>query len=192
MNAASPVTKRNGACLFHTGNCNKMSELKLWLDQYDDIYSDFDSRQFLKRRISEDFLSELRMAKKYRKERSDDLILFLPPDKRDENSENVIANSLKNFFAGQFYEANSKYRNKRNQAIGLLGAGVLAMTLNTFMNFKMQNSFLLSLTRTLMEPAGWFLLWLAFDFLSYDLQDLRKEKRFFEEFTATGIHFRSS
>jgi hypothetical protein len=48
-----------------------MSEISLWLDNYDDIYSDFDSRHFLKRRISEDFLHELRLSKKYKRERGD-------------------------------------------------------------------------------------------------------------------------
>lgn len=30
-----------------------MTEINLWLDSYDDMYSDFDSRQFEKRIISE-------------------------------------------------------------------------------------------------------------------------------------------
>ena len=64
-----------------------MSEISLWLDNYDDIYSDFDSRHFLKRRISEDFLHELRLSKKYKRERATDLLLFMPGEKRTESSE---------------------------------------------------------------------------------------------------------
>ena len=50
------------------------SELSIWLDSYDDIYSDFDSRQYLKRRVSEDFLYELKNAFRYKKEKINDLV----------------------------------------------------------------------------------------------------------------------
>jgi len=60
------------------------------LDYYDDIYSDFDSRHYLKRRISEDFLFELRNALKYKRERVLDLLLLLP--------EQVRAKRLHNYF----------------------------------------------------------------------------------------------
>jgi len=89
-----------------------MSELSLWLDYYDDIYSDFDSRHYLRRRISEDFLHELRMAKKYKKERATDLLLLLPQDKREDESEKIIISSLKDFFTDQFRNNNDKYRKK--------------------------------------------------------------------------------
>ena len=55
-----------------------MKELELWLDSYDDIYSDFDSRHYLKRRISEDFLHELRTEMKYNEQHASDMVLLLP------------------------------------------------------------------------------------------------------------------
>ena len=48
-----------------------MVEINLWLDSYDDIYSYFESRHYLKRRISEDFLHEFRTEMKYK-----ELLLF--------------------------------------------------------------------------------------------------------------------
>lgn len=55
-----------------------MKELELWLDSYDDIYSDFDSRHYLERRISEDFLHELRIEIKYSEQHASDMVLLLP------------------------------------------------------------------------------------------------------------------
>ena len=43
-----------------------MANLELWLDSYNDIYSDFDSRHYSKRRISEDFIQELRLGLKHK------------------------------------------------------------------------------------------------------------------------------
>ncbi|MFI5186747.1 MAG: hypothetical protein ACHQF0_08490 [Chitinophagales bacterium] len=169
-----------------------MSELSLSLDQYDDIYSDFDSRQFLKRRISEDFLHELRIAKKYKKEKSTDLLLLLPQGRRDDHSEGVITNSLKDFFSDQFRDNRNKYTQKFNEGISLLIAGLLIMTVNSYINFRDYPSFFFSVVKIILEPGGWFLLWLGFDFLFYDLREIKKEREFFKELSVMNIHFRSS
>ena len=89
----------------------RMKELNLWLDSYDDIYSDFDSRHYNRRRISEDFIHELRTEMKYRNMDAEHLVLFLPQSIRNEKSEKVILESLPVFFSSQFnfffYEPNN-------------------------------------------------------------------------------------
>lgn len=169
-----------------------MSELSLWLDYYDDIYSDFDSRHYLKRRISEDFLHELHMAKKYKQERVTNLVLLLPKEKRAEDTEQVIVNSLKEFFKSQLQTHNDRYRRKLNTGIILLFSGLLIMIANSYITYRGFHSFLFSVFRIILEPGGWFLLWLAFDRLFYDLRPVKKEKDFFQELAQVNIHFKSS
>jgi len=169
-----------------------MPELSLWLDYYDDIYSDFDSRHYLKRRISEDFLHELRIAKKYKKERITDLVLLLPQLKRVEDTERIIINSLKDFFKDQYQSHTDRYREKMNRGILLAVTGLLVMLINSYLNFKAGNSFPVLAIKILLEPGGWFLLWLAFDLLFYDLREIAKEKEFFDELSQANIHFKSS
>lgn len=36
----------------------EMSEISIWLDNYDDIFSDFDPRPYSQRSLSDDFLAE--------------------------------------------------------------------------------------------------------------------------------------
>jgi len=79
-----------------------MIEINLWLDSYDDMYSDFDSRQFGKRRISEDFLYELRTELKYKKQPVSDMVLLLPQAQRNKEAEKIITNSLADFFNSRF------------------------------------------------------------------------------------------
>jgi len=169
-----------------------MAELSLWLDYYDDIYSDFDSRHYLKRRISEDFLHELHVAVKYKKERATDLVLLLPQEKRDEASEKIIINSLKEFFTDQFRNYNDKFKKKLNTGIILLLTGLVVMAINSFISFKGVHSFPTTIVKIILEPAGWFLLWLSFDFLFYDLREIRKDKEFFSELSEMNIHFKSA
>lgn len=169
-----------------------MSEISLWLDNYDDIYSDFDSRHFLKRRISEDFLHELRLAKKYKRERITGLSLFLPGEMRKESSETAIINSLRSFFDSQLQTSNNRYRVKLNNGVVALIAGLLIMAVNSYMGFYSLHSLPFFTLRILLEPCGWFLLWLGFDFLFYDLRELKREKNFFREFSGISIRFETS
>ena len=169
-----------------------MTELNLWLDSYDDVYSDFDSRHYLKRRISDDFLHELRIEIKDREHVARDLVLLLPPERRDETAEKIIAASLVNFFAGQFRFHEDKCRVKLNKGILLLASGIITMLVNSWVNYRYEVSFPVTALRVLMEPAGWFLLWAALDFLFYDFPGLKRERDFFRELWDMHIHFRSA
>jgi hypothetical protein len=169
-----------------------MAELNLWLDSYDDIYSDFDSRHYLKRRISDDFLYELRTEMKYKEYHAGDMVLLLPPEQRDEPSEKIIADSLTDFFSNQFRFQQDKCRKKLNKGILLLVAGVIIMLLNSWVSFNSGESFLTTAIKVLLEPAGWFLLWAALDFLFYDFAEMKKERNFYRELSEMHIHFKSS
>jgi hypothetical protein len=169
-----------------------MAELSLWLDYYDDIYSDFDSRHYGKRRISDDFLYELRNALKYREKRINDLILLLPGDKRNEPDEKMIAASLKDFFSSRYGNSANRCRRKLNRGIILGITGIIIMITNTFAGYNGAHTFPLVAIRVILEPAGWFLLWASFDFLFYNWQELKKERDFFKELAEMNIHFKSS
>jgi len=66
------------------------------------------------------------------------------------------------------------------------------MAINSFISFKGAHSFSVTAVRIILEPAGWILLWLAFDILFYDLREIRKERKFFRELSEMNIHFKSS
>ena len=171
-----------------------MTELSLWLDSYDDIYSDFDSRHYHKRRISEDFLYELEREMKYKEDKASRLMLLLPNQQRDEAVENSISASLAGFFQKQFLLHGDKYRRQLKKGLMFLLGGVLVMLCNTWMNYRFESSFqiyIISL-KVLLEPAGWFLLWTALDSLFYDLNTLKKEKVFFQSLSEVQIRFGSA
>ena len=169
-----------------------MKELELWLDSYDDIYSDFDSRHYLKRRISEDFLHELRIEMKYKEHHASDMVLLLPQDSRDQTAEKIIADSLSDFFTSQFRFHHDKCRKKMSNGILLFVLGVCVMLLNAWISYRSAESFPAIGLRVLLEPAGWFLVWTALDFLFYDFTGLRKERDFYEKLSEMHIHFKSS
>lgn len=169
-----------------------MVELNLWLDSYDDIYSDFDSRHYQKRRISEDFLNELRTEMKYMEHQASDLVLLLPGEGREEHSEKIIAGSLTDFFKRQFQFHNKKCSKKLNKGILLFVTGVFIMLLNSWISYHSRETFPIIVLKVLLEPAGWFLLWAALDFLLYDFTELKKERNFYKKLSEMLVHFKAS
>ena len=73
------------------------SEVSLWIDHYDDIFSDFDPRPYSQRGLSDDFLIE---AKKFIKEKASgsfELIFLVPELMRKPESEGIIKKRLNDF-----------------------------------------------------------------------------------------------
>jgi hypothetical protein len=139
------------------------AELSIWLDTYDDIYSDFDSRSYSERALSDDFINE---AKKMAKEKiSGDvaLKLLMPSQQRDKNTEEIIVKNLHaqfHKFAGQLKQ---EMNNVRTRGMVLTGSGLLIMIATAFLANMPQKDFLSNALRIIMEPAGWFLAWTGLD-----------------------------
>jgi hypothetical protein len=169
-----------------------MAELSLWLDSYDDIYSDFDSRRYHKRRISEDFVDELKAALKYRPEHPDAMILLLPAKDRDANVENEIVSSLKTQLDQRQRNWNAKAGSIRRRGFIMLLSGVLVMVADSIIAYKAQPDYLTGLVRIIMEPAGWFLTWSGLDFLLYEYRALRKENSIYKTIAQLSIHFKDA
>ena len=76
----------------------KLKEISIILDVWDDIFSDFDPRPLDERALSEDFISELK--KRYRETTKGNLLIsfFAPKGLKDEKSEQVVVNRLKKYF----------------------------------------------------------------------------------------------
>lgn len=166
-----------------------MEPIKLWLDSYNDIYSDFDSRQFEKRRISEDFIEELRRALKDNKAKTDLLVLYLPADKRNAGNEEIIAKHLQQFFESKFDYALEKYRLKKLNGFKLLAFGMLSMVFHAWIDQSIQQRFILTAAKVLLEPAGWFMIWVGMDYLFYEAKSLKKEMTFFSILKSSNLKF---
>jgi len=169
-----------------------MADINLWLDAYDDIYSDFDSRHFRNRRISEDFLAELQIEMKDQSQNPCNIILFLPQEQRNVTTENVIINSLKDFFTRQCLFHGKKCNKKLKKGLIFFAIGVVVLWINSWIIYRAAESFSMVGLRVLLEPGGWFLLWAGFDFLVYDYPELKREKHFYKALRKMGIQFQSS
>lgn len=169
-----------------------MTDLGLWLDNYTDIYSDFDSRNYSKRRISDDFLYELKAALHNREEKNSPLVLYVPEEKRNAGDELAIAESLKYYFTHELYYHVEHYRKKLRRGILFFLTGVVIIAANILTLFYLKNSFLPTALKLLLEPAGWYFLWSALEFLFKDLREAKQERAYYRGLSEIRIEFRSS
>lgn len=169
---------------------SNVSELSLWLDSYDDIFSDFDSRNYHKRRISEDFLEELKASLKYKKERTDDLVLLLPAEQRRKDIEPQIVTSIKDQFHNRFLMFNERDSKIRLKGILYLVIGIVIMAIDSVIAFWLVKTYPVVTLRIILEPAGWFLMWNGLDLLSYDYRKAKHETNFYRNVDHLKIHFR--
>ena len=168
-----------------------MAELSLWLDSYDDIYSDFDSRHYSKRRISEDFIDELRNALNFRTEKTSDLILLLPQPVRREDLEIAISASLKEQMHKRLNIFKTKSAALSKKGILLLFVGTLLLVISSFIVYKSFQSYWFVVLRVILEPAGWFMIWNGLESLFYQLKDMKRELSFYETLGELKIHFKT-
>ncbi|MDD5171929.1 MAG: hypothetical protein PHF60_02730 [Candidatus ainarchaeum sp.] len=161
-----------------------LQSVQIALDEYDDLFSDFDPSPYETRVLSDDFLLELR--KRYAETRSGELVIHftIPAGKRSDPVEAIVKKRLKDYFKTQHTKLGKNVKDIRMR--GLLrvvgGAAVLVVA------FGFASPVSLALENLLMVPA-WFLLWSGFDNLIDAPTKLASEMRFNERFMKAKYNF---
>ena len=166
-----------------------MEALRLWLDSYNDLYSDFDSRHFGRRRISEDFMLELRQAMTGEYTASKELVLLLPTTERKPEAEKQIIERLTTYFSNQFKDAQSTHNKKVRAGWILIVSGLAIMVINAWISLQYPEQNVIMASRVVLEPAGWFMMWTGLDILFTDRKVLRKEMLLFRSLAGMKIQF---
>ena len=168
------------------------AKISLWIDSYDDLFSDFDPRNYSKREISADFLSE---AKRFARERLDgkvDLVILGPQKIRDKYVEAVIKKRLKQSFLQQYkFLLNKKRKTIKQGAIFIL-LGIFFMIVTTFILFSFSvKDFFIYFLAVIGEPAGWFLFWEGLNLIIFDSKEKKSDLEFNKKMSKIDILFSS-
>lgn len=136
------------------------AEMALWLDGYDDIFSDFDPRPYSQRAISDDFLLEVMKVAKDRGKDNYELKFLLAPETRNYSHEQVIKERLHHLFGIKYHSLLKEKKGVLNYGIIFVLSGIFLMFLGAFFKSTITNNqFLSNFLVVLTEPAGWFLFW---------------------------------
>lgn len=166
-------------------------EIKIWLDHYDEMFSDFDPRAYSKRTVSDDFILQVRKVAKdqYRKKMT--LKLLLPESARNEQDEQIISERLHDYFKTNNAQLLEEKRKAHRKGSLLTTAGILLMLAASYISYLKSESFYAHVLLILFEAAGWFMLWMGFDQLVYYSGRTLKEFNFYAYMAKAEIKFGS-
>lgn len=163
--------------------------ISIWVDNYDDIFSDFDPRDFSERNISDDFLTEVKKVSRESDFHVEELRLLIPEKMRNSESENIIIKRLHAHFRRNyiFYDAQKRSQNRKGILFSIVGM-ILMLIASYISSLKSDNFFMHSLL-IILEPAGWFLVWTGLDQLLYYSREKNTELDFLKKLSKSKIVF---
>jgi hypothetical protein len=167
------------------------AEVSLILDTYDDIFSDFDPRPYNQRILSEDFISE---AKKAARDKTTgiELQFMIPQQLRNERSESLIKQRLKDYFKKNYKRIKAELSRQEKRAMVLIGVGVVIGFSAVFLLSSSYISTIIKYTvEIVLTPASWYTVWTGFDGLIVKPKDLLTDKEFYRKMAGADITFTS-
>jgi hypothetical protein len=168
------------------------SAIHLALDEYDDIFSDFDPRPFSQRALSEDFLHELKRASLPKEEESGlSLVLLIPKEKRFAGQEQLIKDRLRDHFKRRRKRLQDKLKSERITGLKMTALGIVFMFLATYLLTYTVKNILTTFVVVLLEPAGWFTFWEGLDLIVFQEKEINPDLAFYRKMTGAKIIFMS-
>lgn len=167
------------------------SEVSLLIEDYSDIFSDFDPRPDSHRALSVDFLDEARRATREIKPGVFELRFLIPAAKRKLEKESVIRRRLKEHFKKHYEILNKERKKIIRQGIGFVVSGMLFMVFAAFILYQYHAvmSFLKEILVVMLEPGGWFLFWEGLDLVIFKSSTVKPDLEFYRKMTHAEIVF---
>lgn len=169
-----------------------MSEIGLWLDTYDDIFSDFDPRPYAERALSDDFLNAAKKACRENTSGKIDLNLLIHTDQRDKQQEVIIKKRLKAHFTKYFNAIKKETKSTIKKGLFLTIAGVILMFIATLIAVKYSDGgILVNFLIVVTEPGGWFLFWEGLSMTIFESKRSRSDLDFYKKISGGEVFFSS-
>jgi len=170
----------------------KSSQISLWLEDYEDIFSDFDSRPYSERALSGDFLHEAKNASRDKPSGGLELRFLIPKKKRDQRKEMLIRSRLLDHFGKHHRRLHRESRKTMNQGIMFCMFGVLAMLAASYiMLYGSKESLMTNFLFVLLEPGGWFFFWEGLRLIMFERKRDSHDLSFYDKMTRCSIMFMS-
>lgn len=140
-----------------------LREIAIVIDDWDDIFSDFDPRPLNQRVLSEDFITELK--KRYRETPRGEfmVVIYAPGFLRNKDSEKMVTLRLKKHFRLRALQRHKDIVRVRVRGCVFVLFGVFFLTFLTLAAyFKLFSHLVLEIIGIVVMPLGWFGLWEGF------------------------------
>lgn len=164
-------------------------EIRIWIDDYNDIFSDFDPRDYSERNISDDFLHELKKVANENDDSVKSLRLLLDQKLRDRKMEVIVVDRLHVVFSENFHRYMEKRKSHRYRSIVFLISGLLMILGASYFSYLRTEYPLMHIPLVVLEPAGWFFTWTALELMFRSGKKSMPDLVFYAKFGKTKIVF---
>lgn len=165
---------------------NVDEDIQLILDSYEDIFSNFDAREYSVKAMSADFIEECKKAAADKKE-VHNLKFFISKNKRDFSDEIKIKKRLKDHF-NHHLRLERKNVDKQNLVgFNWFVAGCFLTVLTVI--FINTENFGLKILVNVAHPGGWFFFWEGLGKLLLDRKEIRRDYSFYKKMNNAIISF---
>ncbi|MFZ5630344.1 MAG: hypothetical protein ACOY5B_14535 [Spirochaetota bacterium] len=181
--ASRALQKKHQKLLSHS------SHVGLAIDEYDDLFSDFDPRPFPERELSEDFLTELRRFFYHKSPEYLDIVLLIPAKRRHNRDEEVVKKRLHIYFQKKYRETQKglKHATLWNLLRVLLAMSIMIVT--GFLAVHAGQVLWRNILKVMLEPASWWLFWTSIDNLMATRRKVHDELQYFHRLAECKIVF---
>ncbi|HXP50728.1 MAG TPA: hypothetical protein VN922_12270, partial [Bacteroidia bacterium] len=142
-------------------------QVSIWLDEYDDIFSDFDPRSYSDRALSDDFIGELKKVCREDELAVDEMKLLVPEKKRKPEYEATIIKRLHGHFRKAYTVISKRVTIARTKGVVMVAGGMILLFLASLIANQEPMQLGMRLLLVLFEPAGWFFMWTGMDNLIF-------------------------
>jgi len=169
-----------------------MARLNMCLENYHDIFSDFDPRSYSQRTMSDDFLAEAKKAVRETASGQIELDLLVPAKSRNLSYEYIIKKRIKDHFKNQYSYLIKHKKKIFKQSLIFILLGIICMVSTAAVLYKLaENNFFRIVFPILAEPAGWFFFWEGLDLIVFFPKEKKSELDFNEKMSRANVNFRS-
>lgn len=167
------------------------SEIGIWIDTYEDIFSDFDPRPYSQRSLSQDFLNETKKASRDKVSGNIEIKFLVPRKVRNLKDEAVVKKRLRDHFKNHTQQL-------KKERIKLIGEGALFVFIGlAFMIFatvilvKNDPRFIIKVLGVFFEPGGWFFFWEGLNLIIFKARLQTPDFEFYKKMSESDIIFNS-
>jgi hypothetical protein len=172
-------------------NFLKSPEISIWLDNYNDVFSEFDSRPFSDRALSDDFLREVHKMVTERSGEKVEIKFHILGDERNPESEGIIINNINSHFKSIANALKSEKQHTLNKGYMLLASGFVLISFLFYLSRISVKGDYLSGVYLMLEPLSWFITWTGLDHVFQISKSSKAALDFNSKMGYAGISFSS-
>ncbi|GEM_PF-370932 len=163
------------------------------LDTYEDIFSDFDTRPFSERGLSDDFLKELARRTLETPRGELEVLMVMPSSLRKEKDEGTIKSRLRKHFSQEAKRIEEKRNAKRKHGYAYFAMGGVLLLLEAYLIEQAVNlhKILFAFSQAFILPAGWFLAYTGLEKIMQPYGEDAADYEFYKKLHGAAYRFTS-